>query len=124
MALLEQPSVQIQLNNQQQMWGYGRKLWLTFADTLLWISTESDLLSNCALNRIDLRDAYDNSSWSIEGKVPLKSQKSMVQATLPGQFQKQAGYLVQQHNQRQLVLQFESFKNNNTKTTPIQQSSY
>ncbi|RVT46784.1 hypothetical protein EMM73_07900 [Rheinheimera sediminis] len=41
----------------------------------------------------------------------------MVQATLPGQFQKQAGYLVQQHNQRQLVLQFESFKNNNTNTT-------
>ncbi|MDR7121864.1 hypothetical protein [Rheinheimera soli] len=117
MALLGQPSIQIQLNNQQQMWGYGRKLWLTFADTLLWISTDSDLLSNYALNRIDLRDAYDNTNWSIEGKVPLKSRESVVLATLPGQFQKQAGYLVQQQNQRQLALQFESFKNNNSNTT-------
>ncbi|MBU1620414.1 MAG: hypothetical protein KJ556_08865 [Gammaproteobacteria bacterium] len=117
MALLGQPSVQIQLNNQQQMWGYGRKLWLTFADTLLWISTDPDLLSNYALNRIDLRDAYDNSSWSIEGKVPLKSQESTVLATLPGQFKKQAGYWVQQQSQLKLALQFESFKNNNSNTT-------
>jgi hypothetical protein len=117
MALLGQPSVQIQLNNQQQMWGYGRKVWLTFADTLLWISTDSDLLSNYALNRIDLRDAYDNTNWSIEGKVPLKSRESLVLAKLPGQFQKQAGYLVQQQNQLKLALQFESFKNNNSNTT-------
>jgi hypothetical protein len=117
-ALFGHPSVLIQLQDNGELWGYGRKLWLKFGDKLQWISTDSDLLSTEGLNSIEVVDGYDNSDWAVEGKVRLKSHLTELQQQLPDQFRSSGELqLTQQHNQRSLTLNYQQLKNYTTNTT-------
>lgn len=118
LALLGSPSAVIKLQNSAELWGYGRKIWLKFDEHLQWISTDSDLLSTEGLNNLDIVDTFDNSDWSIEGKIRLKTELTALQQQLPSQFQKSGAFeLVKKQNQRSLTLDYQQLKNYNTNTT-------
>lgn len=117
-ALLGQPSVMIQLQDNGELWSYGRKLWLKFDEKLQWISTSSDLLSTEGLNSIELVDGYDNSDWSIEGKVRLRSPLIQLQTQLPTRFRPSGELqLTRQANQYHLTLNYQQLKNYKANTT-------
>lgn len=117
-TLLGSPSVAIQLKNAGELWGYGRKIWLKFDEHLEWISTDSGLLSTEGLNNIDVVDAFDNSDWSIEGKVRLKTELVELQQKLPSQFQKTGELqMTKQQSQRRLTLDYQKLKNYSANTT-------
>jgi hypothetical protein len=117
-TLFGHPSVTIQLQNNSELWGYGRKIWLKFDEKLQWISTDSELLSTEGLNSIELVDGYDNSDWTVEGKVRLKSHLAELQTQLPDQFRPSGELqLTRQHNQRSLTLNYQQLKNYTTNTT-------
>jgi hypothetical protein len=117
-ALFGHPSVMIQLQNNGELWSYGRKLWLKFDDKLQWISTDSDLLSTEGLNSIELVDGYDNSDWTIEGKVRLKSPLTELQTQLPNAFRPSGELqLSRQLKQHNLTLNYQHLKNYKTNTT-------
>jgi hypothetical protein len=116
--LFGHPSVTIQLQNNGELWGYGRKIWLKFDEKLQWISTDSELLSTEGLNSIELVDGYDNSDWAVEGKVRLKSHLTELQTKLPDQFRPSGELqLTRQHNQRSLTLNYQQLKNYTANTT-------
>lgn len=109
-SLLGDPSVKIQLQDGE-LWSYGRTLWLKFAEQLQWVSTNPELMSTEGFNTIDIVDAYDNSLWSIEGEVTLKTPLTELEQKLPSQFrQTDEQQFVKKNKQFNLVLDYRKSK--------------
>ncbi|WP_299010101.1 hypothetical protein [uncultured Shewanella sp.] len=105
------PSVIITLNNQEEMWGYGRNLWFTYsADKLTSISSEWSNLNSSGKNSIGFRSGFDDIHWLVDGVVPQNSQIEQVRNSL-SQYdikESQTEIIITEKN-RSLKLKFEVF---------------
>ncbi len=108
--------MKIQLQDGE-LWSYGRTLWLKFAEQLQWVSTNPELMSTEGFNTVDIVDAYDNSLWSIEGEVTLKTPLTELEQKLPSQFhQTDEQQFVKKNKQFNLVLDYRKSKKNHIKS--------
>ena len=105
------PSIVIALNNQEEMWGYGRNLWFSYsADKLTSISSEWSNLNSSGKNSIGFRSGFDDIQWLIDGVVPQNSQIEQVRNSL-SQYdikENRTEIIITEKNQS-LKLKFEAF---------------
>ncbi|MGS0692545.1 hypothetical protein [Shewanella sp. 30m-9] len=104
-------SIEIQLENDRFVLGYGRKLWYLFnQDKLEVVSTKSELLNNTGLNTIGFREGFDDTQWKVEGVSAQKSDINQVKLALASkQVQVKTNQLLVEGNQQDLLLEFETF---------------
>ena len=63
--------------------GYGRRHWLHFQENkLVKIQSTSPFFSQEILNKIPLRDFFDNDDWKINKQVPRESSFAEVKLAL------------------------------------------
>ena len=67
-----QPSVNIQLDKNFKVWGYGRGLWLVFEQgKLVNLSNKQAFLSQELINLIPVIEQLDFANWSINGQFSV-----------------------------------------------------
>ena len=104
-------SIEIKLERNQLVLGYGRNLWYLFnQDKLTVVSSRLDLLNNAGLNAIGFREGFDDIHWKVEGVAPQKSDINQVKLALASQqVQTKPNQLLVKDNQQDLLLEFETF---------------
>jgi len=80
---LGDPSVVLREFGDELILGYGRKLWLHFhSNKLVKVQSQLDSLSVTLLNKIPLRDFFDDNPWVIANKVVRQSSLAEVKSAL------------------------------------------
>ncbi|ABV87101.1 hypothetical protein [Shewanella pealeana] len=104
-------SIEIKLERNQLVLGYGRNLWYLFTQNKLEIvSTKLDLLNSTGLNTIGFREGFDDTHWRIEGVSAQKSDINQVKLALASkQVNAKRNQLLVKDNQQNLLLEFETF---------------
>jgi hypothetical protein len=118
-STLGDPSIVLSEFEDEAILGYGRKLWFFFqVNKLVKIDTQLDSVSPTLLNKIPLRNYFDDSPWMVDNKLARQSTLAEVKSTLG--IKTQLNYnnqLIQTDKGNQLVLSFSFRKDidNNTK---------
>ncbi len=68
------PSIEITLEDDMSVWGYGRSHWFIFSDhQLIEVRSLSPYMSAYGRNLIEPRDGFDDISWKVNGTIPQKT---------------------------------------------------
>jgi hypothetical protein len=116
---LGDPSIVLSEFEGEAILGYGRKLWFFFqVNKLVKIDTQLDSVSPTLLNKIPLRNYFDDNPWMIDNKLVRQSTLAEVKSTLGIKTQlNNYNQLIQSDKGNRLILSF-SFRediDNNTK---------
>ncbi|MEZ9593792.1 hypothetical protein AB4298_04070 [Shewanella sp. 10N.261.52.F9] len=105
------PSIEISLDDNQVLYGYGRELWFTFNnDTLTHVTSKQNILNIAGLNILGFRPGFDDTLWKVDGVAQRKSDIATVKENITSNvLQKSADELVINSNNQELTLSFEKF---------------
>ncbi|WP_057830086.1 hypothetical protein [Colwellia sp. TT2012] len=85
---LGDPSVELFMFKGERVIGYGRNHWLHFrSGRLVNIQSEMSILSPTFLNKIPLRDFFDDTPWVIANQIMHRSLLSKAKSALVGDMQ-------------------------------------
>ncbi|KGJ97305.1 hypothetical protein [Colwellia psychrerythraea] len=116
---LGDPSVEFFMFKGEVVIGYGRSHWLHFrSGRLVNIQSDISILSPTLLNKIPLRDFFDDSPWLIANQIMHRSLLSEVTSVLAGDIQlssKKEVVMSDQNNS--LILYFSASKNHDSGDT-------
>ncbi|MDR8523537.1 hypothetical protein [Shewanella fidelis] len=105
------PSIEISLNDNQVLYGYGRELWFTFNnETLSHVTSKQNILNAAGLNILGFRPGFDDTLWKVDGLAQQKSDITTVKSTITSSFvQKTKNELLISSGNKNLTLNFEEF---------------
>ncbi len=105
------PSIEITLEDDMAVWGYGRSHWFIFSDhQLIEVRSQSPYMSAYGRNLIEPRDGFDDISWKVNGTIPQKTSIDKVINQLE-QTNNLVGtnFISMSHQDTQLKLSFDLF---------------
>ena len=107
------PSIQVDLLNDELVVGYGRRHWLHFqAGKLVKIQSKSQFLTQAILNEIPFFNFFDDFSWRINSKFSRGDKLEKIKSTLNINTTLNAkNQLILNHGDNTLVLNFIYKKN-------------
>ncbi|WP_108946779.1 hypothetical protein [Shewanella halifaxensis] len=110
------PSIEIILDNNQILYGYGRRLWLTFKESsLINVTSKQTILSGAGLNTLGFRPEFDESLWKIDGVAAKKSDITTVKKVLkPTYLQHSSNKILLETKDQELILDFNSVSSTTT----------
>ncbi|MCK8046640.1 hypothetical protein MSG37_17265 [Shewanella sp. 1CM18E] len=125
-AKLGPPSIEIILDNNQILYGYGRRLWFTFREgSLINITSKQTILSGAGLNSLGFRPKFDESLWKIEGVAVKKSDITKVKDVLTStDFQLASDQILLKKKDQELVLDFNSFSSTATYESQLKLANF
>lgn len=78
------PSIEVNLDNNETSWGYGRSLWFIFSNNrVIEINSRTPTLTVYGKNLIEPRDGFDDIRWLVNGAVPQNATLSDALIELP-----------------------------------------